>query len=153
MVSPQILPRSFFPRSSASFFFLLKPRFMRLSQSLYSTPLVSSRHLNSEHTHTSNPSWKSSNAERFGLRAPFIGNLQARLPTVKFVFPLMCGVWSTVLKEIPIHQWYDNYPLSIPMYNRPVAASETSELEPGFELLKRQWIVKEETIQKSSLWG
>lgn len=80
----------------------------------YPTPLVFSP-LKDEHTHTIiSLHGRGSNAERYGLDLLKSANLQARLPTVKFVFPTASKRRSTVLKKIPINQWFDNYSLDDP---------------------------------------
>lgn len=69
----------------------------------------------SEHTHTLILlHGRGSNASRFGHELLRSANLPARLPTVKFVFPTARRRRSTVLKKIPIHQWFDNYSLEDP---------------------------------------
>lgn len=68
-----------------------------------------------EHTHTLILlHGRGSNAERFGREFLASANLQPRLPTVKFVFPTARKRRSTVLKKIPINQWFDNYSLEDP---------------------------------------
>ncbi|KAE8551173.1 hypothetical protein TMatcc_009276 [Talaromyces marneffei ATCC 18224] len=57
---------------------------------------------------------RGSNGERFGCELLDSVNLRARLPTVKFVFPTASKRRSTVLKKIPINQWFDNYCLDDP---------------------------------------
>ncbi|KAJ5570082.1 Phospholipase/carboxylesterase/thioesterase [Penicillium hispanicum] len=80
----------------------------------YPTPLII-QPLSQEHTHTIIAlHGRGSNAERFGYELLASANLQARLPTVKFVFPTASKRRSTILKKIPIHQWYDNYSLDDP---------------------------------------
>lgn len=77
----------------------------------YPAPLVISP-FSKEHTHTIIAlHGKGSNAERFGHEILASANLQARLPTVKFIFPTASKRRSTILKKIPINQWYDNYSL------------------------------------------
>lgn len=71
--------------------------------------------LGEKHTHTLILlHGRGSNAERFGLEFLSSANLQPRLPTVKFVFPTARKRRSTVLKRIPINQWFDNYSLDDP---------------------------------------
>lgn len=62
---------------------------------------------------------RGSNAERFGLEllnaATAAGNTLAELfPAVKFVFPTAKKRRSTILKRVPINQWFDNYSLEDP---------------------------------------
>lgn len=81
----------------------------------YPVPLTIPPLREEEHTHT----WivlhgRGSNAERFGREFLSSANLQQRLPTVKFVFPTARKRRSTVLKKIPINQWFDNYSLEDP---------------------------------------
>ncbi|GAD92850.1 hypothetical protein PMAA_051330 [Paecilomyces variotii No. 5] len=64
----------------------------------------------SEHTHTLILlHGRGSNAFKYGHELLRSANLPARLPTVKFVFPTARRRRSTILKRIPIHQWFDNY--------------------------------------------
>lgn len=87
----------------------------------YPTPLVF-HPLGEKHTHTIIAlHGRGSNAGRFGPTLLEAADLQARLPTVKFVFPTASKRRSTVLKRIPINQWYDNYSLVDP--------SERAELQ------------------------
>lgn len=80
----------------------------------YPAPLVIPP-LGNEHTHTIIAlHGRGSNAERFGLELLTSAKLQARLPTVKFVFPTARKRRSTVLKRIPINPWFDNYSLEDP---------------------------------------
>ncbi|KAK2745909.1 hypothetical protein FQN57_003522 [Myotisia sp. PD_48] len=81
----------------------------------YSEPLVIPPVLSAEHTHTFILlHGRGSNAERFGMEFLEVANLSARLPTVKFIFPTASKRRSTVLKRIPINQWFDNYSLEDP---------------------------------------
>jgi predicted esterase len=62
---------------------------------------------------------RGSNAERFGLeflksRTSEGQTLQELFPGLKFVFPTAKKRRSTVLKRIPINQWFDYYSLSNP---------------------------------------
>ncbi|KAJ5930873.1 Phospholipase/carboxylesterase/thioesterase [Penicillium verhagenii] len=80
----------------------------------YPVPLVISP-VRNEHTHTIIAlHGRGSNAERFGREILASANLQNRLPTVKFVFPTASKRRSTILKRVPINQWYDNYSLDDP---------------------------------------
>ncbi|CRG91735.1 hypothetical protein PISL3812_08787 [Talaromyces islandicus] len=80
----------------------------------YPTPLTIPP-LHTQHTHTFIIlHGRGSNAERFGRELLDSANLAQRLPTVKFVFPTARKRRSTVLKKIPINQWFDNYSLEDP---------------------------------------
>ncbi|KAJ5950037.1 Phospholipase/carboxylesterase/thioesterase [Penicillium verhagenii] len=80
----------------------------------YPAPLVIPP-VRNEHTHTIIAlHGRGSNAERFGREILASANLQYRLPTVKFVFPTASKRRSTILKRVPINQWYDNYSLDDP---------------------------------------
>ncbi|KAJ6031553.1 Phospholipase/carboxylesterase/thioesterase [Penicillium herquei] len=80
----------------------------------YPAPLVITP-LSENHTHTIIAlHGRGSNAEKFGRELIASANLQSRLPTVKFVFPTASKRRSTVLKKIPINQWFDNYSLDDP---------------------------------------
>lgn len=71
--------------------------------------------LSDEHTHTIIAlHGRGSNGERFGLELLASASLKARLPTVKFIFPTASKRRSTVLKRVPINQWFDNYSLDDP---------------------------------------
>jgi predicted esterase len=134
-------------------FFLLKPRFM--SRKPYPTPLVVPAQ-NEEHTHTIiSLHGRGSNAERFGYELLSSANLQARLPTVKFVFPTARKRRSTVLKKIPIHQWYDNYSLEDPGQRTDLQVEglyETAEFIRGL-VAEEARILGEENYSKIILWG
>ncbi|OAX77629.1 hypothetical protein ACJ72_08070 [Emergomyces africanus] len=81
----------------------------------YSEPLAIPPFSTTEHTHTFILlHGRGSNAERFGIEFLRAADLSARLPTVKFVFPTASKRRSTVLKKIPINQWFDNYSLEDP---------------------------------------
>ncbi|KAJ5107642.1 hypothetical protein N7456_004317 [Penicillium angulare] len=80
----------------------------------YPAPLVIPS-LSEQHTHTIIAlHGRGSNAEKFGRELIASANLQSRLPTVKFVFPTASKRRSTILKKIPINQWFDNYSLDDP---------------------------------------
>lgn len=80
----------------------------------YPAPLVISP-FSKEHTHTIIAlHGRGRNAESFGCEILASANLQARLPTVKFVFPTASKRRSKIPKKIPINQWYDNYSLEDP---------------------------------------
>ncbi|KAK7546558.1 putative phospholipase/carboxylesterase [Phyllosticta citricarpa] len=62
---------------------------------------------------------RGSNAERFGVdllksRSSEGKNLAECLPGTKFIFPTAKKRRSTVLKRIPINQWFDNFSLNDP---------------------------------------
>ena len=76
----------------------------------YTTPLTIPPLNNNRHTHTIILlHGRGSNSERLGHVLLEITALAQRLSTVKFVFPTARKRHSTVLKRIPIHQWFDNY--------------------------------------------
>ena len=81
----------------------------------YPTPLTIPPLNNNRHTHTIILlHGRGSNSERLGHVLLEITALAQRLSTVKFVFPTARKRHSTVLKRIPIHQWFDNYSLEDP---------------------------------------
>ena len=82
----------------------------------YPTPLtIPPLNNNNQHTHTIILlHGRGSNSERFGNILLETTALAQHLPTVKFVFPTARKRRSTVLKRIPIHQWFDNYSLEDP---------------------------------------
>ena len=82
----------------------------------YPTPLtIPPLNNNNQHTHTIILlHGRGSNSERLGHVLLEITALAQRLSTVKFVFPTARKRRSTVLKRIPIHQWFDNYSLEDP---------------------------------------
>ncbi|KAI1944819.1 hypothetical protein LOZ53_004346 [Ophidiomyces ophidiicola] len=57
---------------------------------------------------------RGSNAERFGLELLQSTSLPAQLPSVRFIFPTASKRKATVLKKMPINQWFDNYSLEDP---------------------------------------
>lgn len=62
---------------------------------------------------------RGSNAERFGrallaARSSYQKTLAEHFPSVKFVFLTAKKRRSTVLKRVPIHQWFDNFSLDDP---------------------------------------
>ena len=126
-----------------------------MSRKSYPTPLVILP-LIKEHTHTIILlHGRGSNAERFGHELLASANLQARLPTVKFVFPTARKRRSTVLKRIPIHQWYDNYSLEDPGQRTDLQVEglcETAEFIRGL-ITEEARILGEETYSKIILWG
>ncbi|KAJ5358640.1 Phospholipase/carboxylesterase/thioesterase [Penicillium cataractarum] len=83
-------------------------------QKPYPTPLVI-QPLHEEHTYTIiSLHGRGSNAERYGCELLQYGNLQARLLTVKFIFPTARKRRATIFKRMPINQWFDNYSLDGP---------------------------------------
>jgi predicted esterase len=109
-----------------------------------------------EHTHTIiSLHGRGSNAERFGHELLASANLQARLPTVKFVFPTARKRRSTVLKKTPIHQWYDNYSLENPGQRTDLQVEglyETAEFIRGL-VTEEARVLGEENYSKIILWG
>ncbi|KAI9928146.1 hypothetical protein MW887_002179 [Aspergillus wentii] len=80
----------------------------------YPTPLTIEP-IATEHTHTFIIlHGRGSNATRFGHELLQSANLPAQLPTVKFIFPTARRRRSTILKRVPINQWFDNYSLEDP---------------------------------------
>lgn len=85
------------------------------SSKSYPAPLVIAPLKSDEHTHTIILlHGRGSNGERFGQVFLESTDIARCLPTVKFVFPTAKKSRSTVLKRIPINQWYDNYSLEDP---------------------------------------
>lgn len=121
----------------------------------YPAPLVISP-FSKEHTHTIIAlHGRGSNAERFGHEILASANLQARLPTVKFVFPTASKRRSTILKRIPINQWYDNYSLDDPGQRTDLQIDglcETAEFIRGL-ITKEAHILGEGGHRKVILWG
>ncbi|KGO40590.1 Phospholipase/carboxylesterase/thioesterase [Penicillium expansum] len=126
-----------------------------MSRKPYPNPLVI-RPLSEEHTHTIiSLHGRGSNAERFGHELLVSTNLQKRLPTVKFVFPTARKRRSTVLKKIPIHQWYDNYSLEDPGQRTDLQVEglyETAEFIRGLVTAEAR-ILGDENHSKIILWG
>ncbi|KAJ5972171.1 uncharacterized protein N7479_002089 [Penicillium vulpinum] len=82
--------------------------------SAYPAPLVISPQ-GEEHTHTIiSLHGTGSNAELFGRVLIAAANLQARLPTVKFIFPTASKRRATKFKKMAINQWFDNYSIEDP---------------------------------------
>ncbi|PLB51485.1 alpha/beta-hydrolase [Aspergillus steynii IBT 23096] len=80
----------------------------------FPTPLIIPPRSN-QHTHTFILlHGRGSNAEQFGSVFLESTDIARRLPTVKFIFPTAKKRRSTVLKRIPIRQWFDNYSLKNP---------------------------------------
>ncbi|KAJ5823329.1 Phospholipase/carboxylesterase/thioesterase [Penicillium robsamsonii] len=85
-----------------------------MPRNAYPAPLVIPP-LGEEHTHTIiSLHGKGSNAKRFGHVLLADANLQARLPTVKFVFPTASKRRATRFKKMAINQWFDNYSIEDP---------------------------------------
>ncbi|KAF9253762.1 hypothetical protein DTO027I6_2775 [Penicillium roqueforti] len=126
-----------------------------MSRKPYPTPLVV-QPLSGEHTHTIiSLHGRGSNAERFGRELLVSANLQGRLPTVKFVFPTARKRRSTILKKIPIHQWYDNYSLEDPGQRTDLQVdglSQTAEFIRGL-VTEEVRILGEANHSKIILWG
>ncbi|KAE8140804.1 Alpha/Beta hydrolase protein [Aspergillus pseudotamarii] len=81
----------------------------------YPAPLVAAPLKSNQNTHTIILlHGRGSNGERFGQVFLESTDIARRLPTVKFVFPTARKRRSTVLKRIPINQWFDNYSLEDP---------------------------------------
>ncbi|RHZ58129.1 uncharacterized protein CDV56_103020 [Aspergillus thermomutatus] len=81
----------------------------------YPPPLVIPPLRNDQHTHTIILlHGRGSNSERFGHVFIESTGIAKRLPTTKFIFPTARKRRSTVLKRIPINQWFDNYSLEDP---------------------------------------
>lgn len=78
---------------------------------------------------------RGSNGERFGLellasKASDNKTLVESFPSVKFIFPTAKKRRSTVLKRIPINQWFDNFSLEDPSQRKNLqydGIRETSE--------------------------
>ncbi|KXG51924.1 Phospholipase/carboxylesterase/thioesterase [Penicillium griseofulvum] len=125
-----------------------------MSRKPYPTPLVVPPQ-SEEHTHTIiSLHGRGSNAKRFGHELLTSANLQHRLPTVKFVFPTARRRRSTVLKKIPIHQWYDNYSLEDPGQRTDLQVEglcETAEIIRG--LVTEEAQILGENHSKIILWG
>lgn len=100
----------------------------------YPAPLVIPPLDNDQHTHTIILlHGRGSNGERFGH--VFIeSGIAKRLPTTKFIFPTARKRRSTVLKRIPINQWFDNYSLEDPNTR---AELQLDGLQESSEFLRR----------------
>lgn len=80
----------------------------------YPKPLIISP-LGQQHTHTLILlHGRGSNSTRFGQMFLESTGIATRLPSTKFIFPTARKRRSTVLKRIPINQWFDNYSLEDP---------------------------------------
>lgn len=85
------------------------------SSKLYPSPLVISPLRNDQHTHTIILlQGRGSNSERFGHIFIESTAIAKHLPTTKFIFPTAKKRRSTVLKRIPINQWFDIHSLEDP---------------------------------------
>lgn len=81
----------------------------------YPHPLVVPSLKGDEHSHTIILlHGRGSNSERFGHTFIESTGIAKYLPTTKFVFPTAKKRRSTVLKRVPINQWFDNYSLENP---------------------------------------
>ncbi|EAW07216.1 alpha/beta hydrolase [Aspergillus clavatus NRRL 1] len=81
----------------------------------YPPPLIIPPLHQDQHTHTLILlHGRGSNSERFGRVFLDSTGLAKRLPTTRFIFPTARKRRSTVLKRIPINQWFDNYSLEDP---------------------------------------
>ncbi|GFF43314.1 LOW QUALITY PROTEIN: acyl-protein thioesterase 1 [Aspergillus udagawae] len=81
----------------------------------YPSPLVIPPLRNDQHTHTIILlHGRGSNGEDFGHVFIESTDIAQRLPTTKFIFPTASRRRSTVMKRIPINQWFDNYSLKDP---------------------------------------
>ncbi|KAJ5560142.1 Phospholipase/carboxylesterase/thioesterase [Penicillium frequentans] len=108
-----------------------------------------------KHTHTIIAlHGRGSNAERFGHELLASANLQARLPTVRFVFPTASKRRSRILKRIPINQWFDNYSLDNPGQRTDLQVEGLSETA-GFirSLITAEARILDENYGKVILWG
>ncbi|KAF7122111.1 hypothetical protein CNMCM5793_000066 [Aspergillus hiratsukae] len=100
----------------------------------YPAPLVIPPLKNDQHTHTIILlHGRGSNGERFGHVFIATG-IAKRLPTTKFIFPTARKRRSTVLKRIPINQWFDNYSLEDPNTRTEL---QIDGLQESSELLRR----------------
>lgn len=90
----------------------------KLKQTIWPDPLVV--HPTTTHTHSIILlHGRGSNAERFGLaflaaRSSANKTLADHFPSVRFIFPTAKKRRSTVLKRVPINQWFDNFSLEDP---------------------------------------
>ncbi|KAF4183479.1 hypothetical protein CNMCM8927_004938 [Aspergillus lentulus] len=81
----------------------------------YLCPLVIPPLRNDRHTHTIILlHGRGSKGEDFGHIFMESTDIAKRLPTTKFIFPTASKRRSTVMKRIPINQWFDNYSLKNP---------------------------------------
>ena len=90
----------------------------KLKQTIWPEPLVVNPTI--AHTHSILLlHGRGSNAERFGLellaaRSSGGKTLAEHFPSAKFIFPTAKKRRSTVLKRVPINQWFDNFSLEDP---------------------------------------
>jgi predicted esterase len=82
---------------------------------LYPSPLVIPPLRDDQHTHTIILlHGRGSKGEDFGHIFIESTDIAKHLPTTKFIFPTASKRRSTVMKQIPINQWFDNYSLKNP---------------------------------------
>lgn len=131
------------------------PNHAQMARKPYPTPLVIPP-LRGEHTHTIiSLHGRGSNAERYGYELLKSAKLQARLPTVKFIFPTARKRRSTILKRTPINQWFDNYSLEDPGQRTELQIEglcETAEFIHGL-ITEEAQILGEGGYGKVILWG
>jgi predicted esterase len=112
--------------------------------------------LSEEHTHTIiSLHGRGSNADRYGYELLGSAKLQARLPTVKFIFPTARKRRSTILKRIPVNQWFDNYSLEDPGEKTELQIEGLCETAEFIRRLIAQeaQILGEGGYRKIILWG
>ncbi|CAI7623845.1 unnamed protein product [Penicillium glandicola] len=121
----------------------------------YPAPLVIPP-LDGEHTHTIiSLHGTGSNADRFGPVLLATANLQARLPTVKFVFPTASKRRATRFRKMVINQWFDNYSIEDPGERTDLQAEglcETAEFIRGL-ISEEVRILGAGSHRKIILWG
>ncbi|OQD65018.1 hypothetical protein PENPOL_c006G05750 [Penicillium polonicum] len=126
-----------------------------MSRNAYPAPLVIPP-LGEEHTHTIiSLHGKGSNAERFGYEILAAANLQARLPTVKFIFPTASKRRATRFKKMYINQWFDNYSIEDPGERTDLQVEglcETAELIRDL-ISEEVQILGADSHRKIVLWG
>ncbi|KAJ5169562.1 Phospholipase/carboxylesterase/thioesterase [Penicillium coprophilum] len=126
-----------------------------MPQNAYPNPLVFPP-LGDEHTHTFILlHGKGSNAKRFGHVLLAATNLQALLPTVKFVFPTASKRRATRFKKMAINQWFDNYSIEDPGERIDLQVEglcETAEFIRGL-IGEEVRILGADSHQKIILWG
>ncbi|KAL4930692.1 alpha/beta hydrolase [Aspergillus undulatus] len=88
---------------------------------------------------------RGSNSERIGNVFLQSIDISQRLPTVKFIFPTARKRRSTVLKRIPIHQWFDNCSLEDP---NTCTELQVDGLEGTSELLRTLVHQEAETMSR-----
>ncbi|KAJ5711129.1 Phospholipase/carboxylesterase/thioesterase [Penicillium malachiteum] len=121
----------------------------------YPAPLVITP-LTENHTHTIiGLHGMGRNAERFGHELLASANLQSRLPAVKFVFPTASKRRSTMLKRVPINQWFDIYSLDDPGQRADLQINGLSETTAFLRALitKEASLLGERGYGKVVLWG